>query len=146
MQSPVSAPPPLLRRKSLTIQRWWRGLRLSRILTLDEDLHHSSPFPKSWFLKNEDIPADLQFYLKWHPTWEKRLGRWRFHPPKNIFRTKSEKDYLIASLVWADGVGNLPTNEHAEILYDPIERLFSVQGRTFSSFTEVLLQVEHKSL
>ena len=133
-------------KSTITIQRWWRRWRLfplfSQVLTLEEDLNSTCPVSSSWiFLQKQDISDDLRSYCNWHTTRDRRLGKWRFYPPQHLFRTKEEKDFLLATLIWSNGVTRTPNSNHGEILYDPVLETFAIvqdDTRTFSSFTELL--------
>ena len=145
-----------LYKSAITIQRWWRRVRLfSQVLTLEEDFSSTSAAdwnPPSWmFLRDQHIPADLRSYCDWHPTWERRVGKWRFHSPQHLFRTKDEEDYLLATLIWRNGVTRTPNRDNGEIVYHPVLKSFAIkydetptQQRRwfiFSSFTELLRHV-----
>ena len=136
-------------KSTITIQSWWRRWRLvplfSQVLTLEEDFNSTCAVPSSWiFLRNQDISDDLRLYCDWHPTWERRVGKWRFHPPQHLFRTENEEDFLLATLIWSNGVTRTPNSNHGEILYHPVLKTFAIvqdDTRTFSSFTELLRHV-----
>lgn len=143
-------------KSATTIQKWWRWWRrvrlFSQVLTLEEDFSSTSAVSPSWmFLRDQHIPADLRSYCDWHPTWERRVGKWRFHPPQRLFRTKDEEDYLLATLIWRNGVTRTPNSDDGEIIYHPVLKSFAItydetptqQQRwfIFSSFTELLRHV-----
>lgn len=144
-----------LYKSAITIQRWWRHCLFSQALTLEEDFSSTSAAdwnPRSWmFLRDEHILADLRSYCDWHPTWERRVGKWRFHSPQHLFRTKDEEDYLLATLIWHNGVTRTPNSDNGEIVYHPVLKSFAIkydetptQQRRwfiFSTFTELLRHV-----
>ena len=76
---------------------------------------------------------------------------WRFDPPQYLFRTKDEEDYLLATLIWRNGVTRTPNSDDGEIVYHPVLKSFAIkydetptQKRrwlTFSTFTELLRHV-----
>lgn len=102
----------------------------------------------SKFLKTEKLPADFRTYCQWDSTWDRRLGKWRFHAPFHVFRAANKFHYLIASIVGRFGLPVDLKDGGGEIFYDPIKHSFSVHEldelHCFESIEEVLRYVHDK--